>query len=254
VAAVGQQGAQRDVNLGAGAHRLGEVRCPRRGDLLALTAPLSTLLDRFLGTNVVVGTALVVIAGGLLWLARLSASSGFDDALPGLLLLGADAGLTIAPATASVIGSLPPERSGVGSATNGTALQAGGVLGVAVIGSTLAARYQGTMAGTLAGHGVPGAAAHAITGSFGGALGVAGQVGGPPGAALAAAARSAFSDGMRVALTVGAVAVALGVALVAVALPAREGIKPVDGYIRLSRAGPRSLPIMGAVRLRSREW
>ncbi|HLK43936.1 MAG TPA: MFS transporter, partial [Thermoleophilia bacterium] len=208
-------------SLGYSAFAAGIRILPVAG-LLAVTAPLSTLLDRFAGTKIVVGAALLIIAGGLLWLSRLSVSSDFGHALPGLLLLGAGAGLCIAPATAAVIGSLPPERAGVGSATNGTALQTGGALGVAVIGSTLAARYQGTMSATLAGHAVPAAAAHTITGSLGGALGTAGQVGGPLGAALSAAARAAFSDGMRLALTVGAIVVVCGAVLVAAALPARE--------------------------------
>lgn len=122
----------------------------------------------------------------------------------------------------SVIGSLPPERVGVGSATNGTALQTGVAVGVAVIDSSLATRHQGHTSGLLAGQSVPASVAHIITGTLGGALGVAGQVGGPRGAALVEAARSAFSDGMRLALSVGAVEVAVGAVLVVAALPAHE--------------------------------
>lgn len=207
-------------SLGYSAFAAGVRILPVAG-LLAVTAPLSTVLDRLLGTKTVVATALAVIAGGLLWISRLTVSADFGHTLPGLLLLGAGAGLAIAPATASVIGSLPPERAGVGSATNGTALQTGGALGVAVLGSTLAARYQGQMTAALAGHAVPPAAAHAITGSLGGALGVAGQIGGANGAMLAAAGRAAFLDGMRLAATVAAVVVAVGALLVLIALPSR---------------------------------
>ena len=207
-------------SLGYSAFAAGVRILPVAG-LLAVTAPLSTLLDRWLGTKIVIATALAVISGGLLWLSRLTVSADFGHTLSGLLLLGAGAGLAIAPATASVIGSLPPQRAGVGSATNGTALQTGGALGVAVLGATLAARYQGQMTTVLAGHAVPPAAAHAITGSLGAALGVAGQVGGPTGSLLAAAGRSAFLDGMRLAMTVAAIVVAVGAVLVLVALPSR---------------------------------
>ena len=207
-------------SLGYSAFAAGVRILPVAG-LLAVTAPLSTVLDRWLGTKTVVAVALAVIAGGLLWISRLTVSADFGHTLPGLLLLGAGAGLAIAPATASVIGSLPPERAGVGSATNGTALQTGGALGVAVLGSTLAARYQGQMTLALAGQAVPPAAAHAITGSLGGALGVAGQIGGANGAMLAAAGRAAFLDGMRLASTVAAVVVAVGALLVLIALPSR---------------------------------
>jgi predicted MFS family arabinose efflux permease len=138
-----------------------------------------------------------------------------------MVLLGLGAGLIIAPATASVMGSLPRDRAGVGAAINGTALQVGGALGVAVIGSVLAARYQGMMVHTLAGHVVPPVARHAILGSVGGALAVARVAGGALGAALAAAAGHAFVEGMDLALLVGAVVVSTSAVLVVLALPAR---------------------------------
>src|SRR5215203_5318302 len=50
-------------------------------------------------------------------------------------------GLVIAPATESIMGSLPKAKAGVGSAVNDTTRQTGGALGVAVIGSVFAARY-----------------------------------------------------------------------------------------------------------------
>jgi hypothetical protein len=46
-----------------------------------------------------------------------------------MILLGVGAGLVIPCATASVMGSVPREHTGVGSATNGALLQVGGALG-----------------------------------------------------------------------------------------------------------------------------
>jgi predicted MFS family arabinose efflux permease len=68
-----------------------------------------------------------------------------------MVLLGAGAGLAIPTATGSVLGSVPESDSGVASATNTTAIQVGGALGVAVVGSLLATRYQDTMTASLAG-------------------------------------------------------------------------------------------------------
>ena len=48
---------------------------------------------------------------------------------------------TMAPATESVMGSLPREKAGVGSAVNDTTRQVGGALGVAVIGSLVSSVY-----------------------------------------------------------------------------------------------------------------
>ena len=49
--------------------------------------------------------------------------------------------LTMAPATESVMGSLPLAKAGVGSAVNDTTRQVGGALGVAIIGSVLSSTY-----------------------------------------------------------------------------------------------------------------
>src|SRR3954454_4320011 len=50
-------------------------------------------------------------------------------------------GLVMAPATESIMGSLPRSKAGVGSAMNDTTRQMGGAVGVAVIGSIFAVIY-----------------------------------------------------------------------------------------------------------------
>jgi len=99
-------------------------------------------------------------------------------------------------------------------------LQIGGALGVAVIGSLLATRYQDHITIALAPYHLPPAVLTTILGSVGGALGVAVHVGGPLGAALAHLARSAFISGMDLGLATGAIAAAGGLLALA-ALPAR---------------------------------
>ena len=190
--------------------------------VLAVAAPASSYLDRWLGTKVVIGTGLVLVACGLAQLTTTTTAEGFGHALIGMVLLGLGAGLIIAPGTASVMGSLPRDRAGAGAAMNGTALQVGGALGVAVLGSVLSSRYQSKMAPVLSAHAVPAVAAHAISSGIGGALAVARIAGGELGAELADAARAAFVTGMDAALLVGAVVVAASAVLVLVALPARR--------------------------------
>ena len=75
--------------------------------------------------------------------------------VPGLLLIGLGAGLLLPTATNSVVGSVPQGDSGVGSAVNTMALQVGGAIGVAVVGSVLATRYQDHMGRALAGRHLP---------------------------------------------------------------------------------------------------
>lgn len=59
-----------------------------------------------------------------------------------MLVQGATMGLVAVPATAASMAALPPERSGAGSAVTSAMRQIGGALGVAVLGSVLAASYR----------------------------------------------------------------------------------------------------------------
>ena len=122
------------------------------------------------------------------------------------------------------MGSLPSEHTGVGSATNGTFLQVGGALGVAVVGSLLSTRYQHRMTTALAPYHVPHDVESTILGSIGGALEVAHQVGGSTGARLAGAARSAFMSGMDLAVLAGAIVALAGALFALVVLPAKRAV------------------------------
>ena len=46
--------------------------------------------------------------------------------------MGAGMGLAMAPATEAIMGSLPPERAGIGSAMNDVVREVAGTLGIAV--------------------------------------------------------------------------------------------------------------------------
>ena len=84
--------------------------------------------------------------------------------------MAAGMGMTMAPATESVMGSLPREKAGVGSAVNDTTRQIGGALGVAIIGSVVSSVYAANVSDIAGRFGVTGAALDAVAGSLGGAL------------------------------------------------------------------------------------
>ena len=188
--------------------------------MIVVGAAVSPASARLVGVKLTVTAGLVSIAAGL-W--QVSASSRFDttygDVVLGLLLIGFGAGLMLPTATNSVIGSVPQGDSGMGSASNTVALQVGGALGVAVIGSVMLTRYQGHIAAALVGRHVPQSVAQTISGSLGAALAVAARVGGSTGVELAHAARTAFMSGNEVALAVGAIVALAAALLVLVALP-----------------------------------
>jgi hypothetical protein len=127
----------------------------------------------------------------------------------------------IAPCTESVMGSVPVDLAGVGSATNGTALEIGSALGVAVLGSLLSTRHQADMRLLLSHFTIPSSDVRISTGSLGGALGVANHAGGVMGAELVDSARQSFINGMVFAVSVGAVIAGVAPAVVAVLLPSR---------------------------------
>ena len=146
---------------------------PRSRPVLLVVAPLSILIVRFVGTKPVVFTGMVLIAIGLGLMSRVTVHDTYLHVLPAFLLIGIGTGLAFAPCTESVMGSLPLEQAGVGSATNGAALQTGGALGVGVLGSLLNTRYQDRLTPVLAHYRIPASILHLITGSLGGALAVA---------------------------------------------------------------------------------
>ena len=199
------------------------VRILPMAGVLVPSALVSPVVARTIGTKLTVAAALAAVAGGLWQVsAASSGATGYGDVVPGLLLIGLGAGLLLPTATNSVVGSVPQGDSGVGSAVNTMALQVGGAIGVAVVGSVLATRYQNRMARALAGRHLPVDITHTILSSFGGALAVAGRVGGASGALLARAARDAFMSGLEVSFLVGA-----GVSL--------AGVVPCSsGYPRMS--------------------
>ena len=207
-------------SLGFSALQAGVRVLPAAG-AIAVVAPLSTIGVRAVGTKLMVAAGLLIVAGGLWQLSTASATTTFTGILPGLILLGAGAGLVIPSATESVMGSLPSGHTGVGSATNGTFLQVGGALGVAVIGSLLNTRYQDKMTSTLAPYHVPHAVMQTVLGSVGGALGVAAHVGGFLGTELAQLARSAFVSGMDLGLATGACVAVAGCVIALIVLPSK---------------------------------
>jgi len=209
-------------SLGYSALRAGLCVLPAAG-AIAIVAPFSTVGMRKAGIKYTIAAGLLIDFGGFLQISTATAASGYASVVPGLLLLGVGTGLVIPAATESVMGSLPSGDLGVGSATNGTFLQVGGALGVAVIGSLLTTRYTNDIVSTLARYHVPAAYLGTIKGSLSGALEVAARAGGSLGTALADYARQAFVSGMDLGLLTGAFVVLGGCLVALIVLPGRGG-------------------------------
>jgi MFS family permease len=223
-------------SLGYSAFEAGIRVLPAAG-MIAVIAPLSALFLRVTTVRYTVAAGLGCIAAGLWLLSGITVASTYGGIVPGIMLLGAGAGLAMPAATESVMGSLPGGDTGVGAAANGTFLQTGGALGVAIIGSLLNTRYQDNMSATLTPYHVPNSVLEPVRGSLGGALEVAARIGGQLGAELGHAARSAFISGMDLGLLTSACAAISGCVIALAILPSRGHRAPTDG-----QAGVRRVP------------
>ena len=85
-------------------------------------------------------------------------------------------GLVMAPATEAIMGSLPAEKAGVGSAVNDTTRELGGTLGVAILGSLFASAYGAKLVDLLSGTPLPPEALAAAKESVGAAVRVTAEV------------------------------------------------------------------------------
>jgi EmrB/QacA subfamily drug resistance transporter len=187
---------------------------------LVLGGPLSAKLAGQVGTRNVVSAGLVVVTAGLLVLSTADAGSGYGLIAAALVLLGFGMGATMAPATESIMSSLPLAHAGVGSAMNDTVRMVGGTLGVAVLGSLLSSSYGADMEGAV--DGLPHSAGAAASDSIGHASVVADRIGGDAGATLDRVAETAFSSAMSTTLMIAAAVAMTGAIVARVVLPGRE--------------------------------
>ena len=106
------------------------------GVLLAAFAT-SRVLDRTGIRPPLISGPLTAIAG-LLWLSRITPSSGYLDLLGPLSLLAIGLGQCFVPLTAAVLAGLDELTTGIASALLSTAQQIGGAIGLAVLGTIAA--------------------------------------------------------------------------------------------------------------------
>lgn len=228
--------------LGYSALRSGAALLPVAA-VLMIASPLSARAAAHVGTKIVVTIGLALVAIGLYLFSFATADSGYLPISGMLIIIGIGMGTAMAPATDSIMGSIPPEKAGVGAAVNDTTREIGGALGVAILGSIATGLYTSQISAnpqfaTLA-KAAP-AAADAVRGSVGGAALVAEKL--PPAAAklLVDTANAAFIHGIHRAVIVGAVVALAGAVVALVFLPARA--RSEDAVDRLVSGASMHLP------------
>jgi Na+/melibiose symporter-like transporter len=195
---------------------------------MMIVAPNSPRFVERFGTKVVVATGLFSAAFALALFSTLQVDSSYLAVIWRMMFLAVGIALVMAPATESIMGSLPRAKAGVGSAVNDTTRQVGGALGIAVVGSVMSSAYSQHVAPVVAAVGLKGPQAEAVKGALGGAYNAAlGLIAaGEPakGARLVVGAKAAFIPGMQRGMLVAAAMAAIGGLVAVVYLPARATI------------------------------
>jgi len=189
---------------------------------IGMVAQPAAKLSARIGTKVVVASGLALMGVGFGLVSTSSVHTHYPFLLAASVIVAAGMGLAMAPATDSIMGSLPPAQAGVGSAVNDTTRELGGALGVAVIGSVSATLFSSHLHRLLVHLPAPTAARAKV--SVGAAVTFGQHMAGPVGRQLVDVARQSFITGADRAVLVAVIAALLGALAAALFLPARAEV------------------------------
>ncbi|WP_040780382.1 MFS transporter [Nocardia pneumoniae] len=201
---------------------------PLAGAVFAGSAITGVLTPRLgLRTMVVAGMAVGTLA--LVMLTQVDTESGYGTFVWPLILLGLAIGLSVSPATDTIMDAFPERLLGVGGAVNDTSVELGGTLGIAILGSLLGSAYTDEIAPAVDGR-LPAEAADVARDSIGGALIVAQRIGEAgmhqEAAQLISAADAAFAHAVSHTSLIAAIVLAAGTVVIAALLPAQRKSTP----------------------------
>jgi EmrB/QacA subfamily drug resistance transporter len=207
--------------LGYSALKAGALLIPQATVMMVVAPASSGFVQRF-GNKIVVAFGLSGVALAMGAFALLPVNARLWQVIGTTMLLGLGMGNVMAPATDSIMGSLPRAKAGVGSAVNDTTRQMGGAVGVAVLGSILASSYQSGVLHAARLQHFPAPVTAAIKDNVGQAVSFAQHSTLGPGLSGSAlsVARSAYVSGFHSACLLGACVVVVAVGGVLRWLPA----------------------------------
>ena len=200
----------------------------------------SETLARRYGTTKVVSGGMVLLAATLPVVLFWEVDTPYWAVGAAIAVIGFAAANIFAPATEAVMGAVPEEKAGIGSAINDLTRLMATALGIAVIGSVMNSIYSSRVAAAVTA--LPAEAAAAAKDSVGAALQIAASLPGDSGEALSAAAAEAFTDAFGLAILIGAAVTLLGALVVARVMPARQQPPPEAEEVEEVDAPPVPLP------------
>jgi hypothetical protein len=129
--------------------------------------------------------------------------------------------LGMAPCTDAMLGTLPLQKAGVGSAVQATTRQVGSAAGIAIVGSVFASVYSSRVRDGLRPLGLNAGQLERAEENVGTAFQVAKEIGGKTGADIVRIAKDAFLSGYHAGPVVTIITALLTAVAVAIWLPSR---------------------------------
>ncbi|MVU79215.1 DHA2 family efflux MFS transporter permease subunit [Nocardia sp. ET3-3] len=113
-------------------------------------APIATLLAQRLGTTAMVVSGLLILAVAMYIAGQAKVETPYlGPVVIAMILMGLGFAVVQGPATESIMGAVPLDEAGAGSAVNDTTREVGGALGVAVLGSVMTSIYANRIGGRI---------------------------------------------------------------------------------------------------------
>ncbi len=222
---IGQQFMQ-DV-LGYSALHAGLAGLPLSIMMVAMS-PVSARLIGSRGTRATLALGFVLIGLGFVVMLTWREGAGYWHVGVAYALVGLGVGIGGAPASRSIMSSVPIRRAGMGSATSDLQRDLGGAIMQSVLGALLSIRYAGYFTKAFAAlpadeqKALSEETAAMLKSSFGGAARIAELY---PGKAdqIMEAAKQAFTSGSMLAIGTALLAVLVGLTIVLIFFPKKDG-------------------------------
>ena len=106
-----------------------------------LSKRFGALSDR-IGPRIFMGGGPLVAAAGVALMMRIDQQADYlTTVLPAVIVFGLGLALTVAPLTATVLGSVDEQHAGIASAINNSIARVAGLLAIAAVGAVIAAQF-----------------------------------------------------------------------------------------------------------------
>jgi EmrB/QacA subfamily drug resistance transporter len=129
--------------------------------MFALSRRFGGLADRY-GPRFFMGVGPLIAGVGLFLLLPVKGNAPYAQLLPGLVVFGLGLSMTVAPLTATVLGSAGEEHSGVASGVNNAIARIAGLLAIAALGAIVAGQFNSRLDEQLSGKPLSPAARSAV--------------------------------------------------------------------------------------------